>query len=92
MGNLLIRNISEAMERDIAARAERNGTSVSDEAKGLLGKAMLSTMPPAGLPTLSAWDVLRPILVDDTGEIADLMEEVEAERKRNLGRAAEDPE
>ncbi|WFR95632.1 plasmid stabilization protein [Rhizobium tumorigenes] len=80
------------MERDIAARAERNGTSVSDEAKGLLGKAMLSSVQPSDKPARSAWDVLRPILVDETDEFADMMEEIEAERKKDFGLPAENEE
>ena len=41
MGDLLIRNIPDALKRDIAARAEKNGNSLSDEAKSLLQRALV---------------------------------------------------
>jgi hypothetical protein len=39
--------------------------------------------------TLSAWDVLRPILRDDSDEFAKMMDEIEAERMKDFGRPAE---
>jgi plasmid stability protein len=89
MGDLLIRNIPEALKRDIAERADRNGTSLSDEAKGLLSKA-LAPAATEDAERRSAWDVLRPILCDDTDEFSETMDEIEAGRKKDFIRSFED--
>jgi plasmid stability protein len=95
MGDLLIRNISDAMKRDIALRAEKNGNSLSDEAKSLLQKAIFDT-PGADPPARSAWDAMREILAPkneaearEAEEYAKIMDEIEAERKKNFGRPFE---
>ncbi|OJT98430.1 MAG: hypothetical protein BGN83_05785 [Rhizobium sp. 63-7] len=95
MGDLLIRNIDEALKRGIIELAQTNGRSLSDEAKALIGEAMAGKRPEPQ-PELSAWDALRPILADidpaEAEEYARIMEEVEAERKRDFGRPLADIE
>ncbi|MDM9626187.1 plasmid stabilization protein [Rhizobium sp. S152] len=92
MGDLLIRNISDAMKRDIALRAEKNGNSLSDEAKNLLQKAMVST-PGTDAPARSALDGFReifsPLTDDEREEFAKIMDDIEAERKKDFGRPLE---
>lgn len=93
MGDLLIRNMSDAMKRDIAARAEKNGNSLSDEAKSLLQKAMVET-PIAAAPARSALDGFReifsPLTDEEREDFAKIMDEIEAERKKDFGRSFED--
>ncbi len=91
MSDLLIRDISEPMKQDIARRARQAGRSLSEEAKELLQKALIAEKAETETPRLSAW---RPILYDgnDTAaaEYALIMEEIEAERKKDFGRPVED--
>jgi antitoxin FitA len=96
MADLLIHDIPEAMNSDIAARAERNGTSVSDEAKELLQKAM-ADMSGAEMPERSAWESMREIFAPkneaearEAEEYAKIMDEIEAERKKDFGPPPED--
>ncbi|KAA0699333.1 plasmid stabilization protein [Neorhizobium sp. P12A] len=93
MGDLLIRNVPEAMKLDIAELAEKNGNSLSDEAKNLLRKGMIAThadMEPNGGST---FDAIRRAFVDagaSGDEFAKIMDEIEAERKTDFGRPVED--
>jgi plasmid stability protein len=93
MGDLLIRNVPEAMKRDIAERAERNGNSLSDEMKSLLRKAM-ADHDAEEKPVRSAWESLQevfaPLTAEEKDEFAKIMEEIEAERKKDFGRPFED--
>ncbi|AHG43831.1 plasmid stabilization protein [Rhizobium leguminosarum bv. trifolii CB782] len=92
MGDFLIRNISEAMKRDIAESAQRSGNSLSDEAKELLREA-LQRKTEAKPEAMSAYAAIRAAFeredaVDD--EFAAIMEEIEAARKKDFGRPFED--
>jgi plasmid stability protein len=90
MGDLLIRNIPDALKIEITNLAERAGRSLSDEAKELLRKGLLAEEARSGARHLSAWDRLRPVLADGfrqtDEEFARLMDEIEAERKNDFGR------
>ena len=89
----LIHNIPEAMERDIAARAERNGTSLSDEAKHLLSKGISASPPEEQTSGASLYHGIRRAFLDADAsgdEFSDIMDEIEAERKRDFGRPVED--
>lgn len=92
MGDLLIRNIPDAMKRDIALRAEKNGNSLSDEAKNLLQKAMTGASG-TDKPARSALDGFReifsPLTAAEQEELAEVMDEIEAERKKDFGRPLE---
>ncbi|RFC00752.1 plasmid stabilization protein [Rhizobium leguminosarum bv. trifolii] len=92
MGDLLIRNISEAMKRDIAASAQRSGNSLSDEAKDLLREA-LHRKTEAKPETVSVYDAIRAAFVSENAvddEFAAIMEEIEVARKKDFGRPFED--
>ncbi|ULR43749.1 plasmid stabilization protein [Rhizobium sp. K102] len=94
MGHFLIRNISEAMKRDIAEAAQQSGNSLSDEAKELL-REVLQRKNAAKPETGSAYATIRAAFeredaVDD--EFAAIMEEIEAARKKDFGRPFEDLE
>jgi len=90
MGDLLIRNIPDALKRDIAAAADRTARSLSDEAKELLRRGLIAASdikPVEG----SAYDVLRAAFGADEGlgdDFAAILDEVEAERKKDFGRPA----
>lgn len=91
MGDLLIRNIDEALKRGIIELAQANGRSLSDEAKVLIGEAMAGKWSePAD--SQSVVDTIRAIFEREGAigdEYADLMDEVEAERKKDFGRPFE---
>ncbi|EJC82293.1 hypothetical protein Rleg4DRAFT_3999 [Rhizobium leguminosarum bv. trifolii WSM2297] len=92
MGDLLIRNISDAMKRDIAEAAQRSGNSLSDEAKDLLRDA-LQRKTEAKSETVSVYDAIRAAFVSENAvddEFAAIMEEIEAARKKDFGRPFED--
>ena len=89
MGDLLIRNISDALKRDIAAAADRAGRSLSDEAKDLLRKGLIAEKGIKPVKEQSAYDVLRAAFGADEGlgdDFAAILDEVEAERKKDFGR------
>ena len=67
MGDLLIRNISDALKRDIAAAADRTGRSLSDEAKELLRKGLIAEKDVKPAEHQSAYDVLRAAFGADDG-------------------------
>lgn len=94
MGDLLIRNIPEALKADLATRAAKSGRSLSEEAKLLLRESLQERSPAP--PRSSAWDVLRPILPSDdpveAEQYARIMEEIESDRKRDFGRPVPDLE
>ncbi|WP_428427214.1 FitA-like ribbon-helix-helix domain-containing protein [Pararhizobium sp.] len=90
MGDLLIRNISDALKRDIAAAADRTGRSLSDEAKELLRRGLIAESDIKPVEE-SAYDVLRAAFGADEGlgdDFAAILDEVEAERKKDFGRPA----
>ncbi|MGB3833665.1 MAG: plasmid stabilization protein [Mesorhizobium sp.] len=94
MGDLLIRNIPEALKREIDRMAKRDGQSLSAKSIDLLRSSIEGRQEPDGRPFVSAWDVLRPILYADddreADEFAKVMEEVEQARKRDFGRPMPD--
>ena len=94
MGDLLIRNISDALKRDIAAAADRTGRSLSDEAKQLLRRGLIAESDIKPVEE-SAYDVLRAAFGADEGlgdDFAAILDEVEAERKKDFGRPAQELE
>jgi len=91
MGDLLIRNISDALKRDIAAAADRTGRSLSDEAKELLRRGLIAKSDIKPLDKQPAYDVLRAAFGADEGlgdDFSVVLDEIEAERKRDFGRPA----
>jgi plasmid stability protein len=90
MGDMLIRGIPEGLKNEIEDFAKRDGQSLSAKSIDLLRKSVDAEREARTMPFVSAWDVLRPILYDgndkEAEEYAKIMEEVEAERKRDFGR------
>jgi plasmid stability protein len=90
VGDLLIRNIPDALKRQIERAARRDGQSLSAKSIDLLRTSLIGESEDGARRTASAWDVLRPILYDGNVEEAEafakIMDEVEADRKRDFGR------
>ena len=95
MGDLLVRNIPDALKRDLAEAAERAGVSMSDKAKDLLRRGLRADMESETKQARSGWDALRPLLSSPDGsgdEFAHILDDLEAGRKRDFGRPVETPE
>lgn len=96
MGDFLIRNMPEALKRKLEDAAKRQGRSLSAEAIALLQESLLAGRVDDDAPFVSAWHVLRPVAYPgDDGEaemFTAIMDEIEAERKREFGAAVPDPE
>ncbi len=89
MGDLLIRNIPEAVKQEIAEAAKARGQSLSDKAVDLLQKGLIAERSDDTAPKGSAWESLRTVFESQgalDGGFAEVMEEVEALRKRDFGR------
>lgn len=95
MGDMLIRNIPDALKRDLERAAKRDGRSLSAKSIDLLRKSLAAEDAEGRKPFVSAWDVLRPALYQpgndaEAEDFVKIMEEVEAERKRDFGRPPHD--
>jgi plasmid stability protein len=92
MSDLLIRNIPDPLKNEIAQAARARGQSLSTKAIDLLRKGLTVEEHAQQEPKKSAWDVLRSIFEETggaDGEFAKIMDEIEAERKRDFGRQTE---
>lgn len=92
MGDLLIRNIPEAVKREIAEAAKEHGQSLSEKAVDLLQKGLHVEHREDSQPAGSAWEMLRSVFESEgppAGEFAEMLDEIEAERKRDFGRPVE---
>ena len=94
MGDLLLRNIPDAMKRELSDAAARAGVSMSDKAKDLLRRGLQAEEAISKDQPRSAWQSLRDILAagDPDEEFAEIMREIEADRKKDFGRPIETPE
>lgn len=94
MGDLLVRNIPDAMKHDIAAAAKRAGVSLSDKAKDLLRQGLRQEQADTPSPPRSAWEALRHVVLSSQpdDEFAEIMRDIEAERKKDAGRPIAFPE
>jgi plasmid stability protein len=94
MGDLLIRNIPDAIRQSLDERAERAGRSLSEEVTAILGDALQKPVVKGEANTLSALDALREIMMPEGEEeaavYAEIMDEIEAKRKSDFGRPFED--
>ena len=89
MSDLLIRDVPEALRHEIAQAAKTNGQSLSSTAIDLLREGLLAKRQQARQPRRSAWEMLRSAFAETgepDGEFAKIMDEIEAERKRDFGR------
>lgn len=94
MGDLLVRNISDGMKHDLSLAAERAGMSLSDKAKELLYQGLQREGKDIQPKARSAWEALRQITLS-TGpddDFSKILDEIESDRKKDLGRPVESPE
>ncbi len=92
MGDLLIRNVSEAMKIDLAKKARESGRSLSEEAKVRIRNSLAEEGEPKR-KFANAYEAIRSAFeeagaIDD--EYAKIMDEIEADRKRDFGRPLPD--
>ncbi|MDO1580836.1 FitA-like ribbon-helix-helix domain-containing protein [Rhizobium oryzicola] len=94
MGDLLIKNISDALRQSLAERADQAGTSLSEEAAAILGDALLHPVLKSDASPLSSLEALREIMMPQSEEEAavysEIMNEIEAKRKSDFGRPVKD--
>ncbi|MEW6629652.1 MAG: plasmid stabilization protein [Pseudomonadota bacterium] len=93
MGDMLIRNIPEPLKHEIEDAARLAGQSLSGKAIDLLRKGIVAEKKVESKQDLCAWDAIRSAFevenaVDDG--FAEIMNEIEAERKGDFGRLVED--
>ena len=93
MGDMLLRNISDAMKRDLAEAADRAG-SMAEKARQLLRRGLQLEKESPPETSKSGWDRLRQILAHEGPgeEFADIMRNIESDRKSDFGRAPKLPE
>lgn len=97
VGDMLIRNIPDALKHEIAQAADIRKQSLSTKAIELLRKGLVAENEVKPAIQENAWDMLRSIVVeadavDHDGEYGRIMDEVEKERKSDFGRAVADDE
>jgi len=97
MGDLLIQNIPDSLKKELADAASRDGHSLSEKAIGILREGLRSRQSSTSETGESAWDTLRAIFYDENDpeagdEYARIMDEIEAERKKDFGRPLPDYE
>jgi plasmid stability protein len=91
MGDLLIRDIPEDLKRELSEIARRAGRSTSETAKAIIEKAVADHRSHEEVtPGRNAYEELRAIFADipdaEREAFAEIMNEVEAQRKPDFGR------
>ncbi len=93
MGDLLIRNIPDAMKAELEDHARRSGRSLSEEAKAQIRRSLLLVEDAPPVAYANALEAIRSAFVEAGAvddEYAGIMDEIEAERKRDFGRPIPD--
>jgi len=95
MGDMLLRGVPDAIKAELTDLAKQDGQSLSEKAIQILRRGMLVEREDRTKPPKSAWKMLRSAAVetgaiDDEGEFGKIMDEIEAERKRDFGRPISD--
>ncbi|RWO96366.1 plasmid stabilization protein [Mesorhizobium sp.] len=92
MGDMLIRDIPEPLKREIEHAARKGGQSLSGKAIDLLRKGMVAEKEAKPEPGLSAWDAIRSAFAADAigDEFSEIMDQIEADGKRDFGHPVED--
>lgn len=93
MGDMLIRGIPEPLKHEIEQAARIGGQSLSGKAIDLLRKGIIAEKEAKPGPGPSAWEAIRSAFDPEAGdEFAKILDEIEAEQKRDFGRPLEDTE
>ncbi|EBX4816962.1 plasmid stabilization protein [Salmonella enterica subsp. enterica serovar Newport] len=95
MGDMLLRGVPDAIKTELKQFASESGKSLSETAVDVLRKGIAARKADRDKPRQSAWDLLRAASVeseaiDHDGEYVRIMDEIEAERKRDFGRPVPD--
>lgn len=95
MGDMLLRGVPDAIKAELTEFAKQDGQSLSQKAIDVLRKGIAAEKVDRAKPKKSAWDALRSAAlaagaIDEDGEFSNIMEEIEAERKRDFGRPLPD--
>ncbi len=91
MGDLLLRNIPDAVKQNLIARANKAGRSLSDEAKYVIAKGLATEESrPAENSGKDFADSLLSLFADIPDEekqlFSEIMDEIEEQRKKDFGR------
>lgn len=89
MGDMLIRNVPDDLKRDLAEAARIAGRSLSDEAKRRLRSPTAEKSAPArtgGELIRSIQAALADIPDEEREAFAKIMDEIEADRRKDYGR------
>ena len=89
MGDTLIRNIPEGLRREIAEAADARQQSLSARAIDLLRIGMMVEQEAVQAAGGSTWTSIRGLFEAEgapVGEYAEVLDQLEAERKRDFGR------
>jgi plasmid stability protein len=90
MGDLLIRDVPDDLKRDLSDIARTSGRSMSDEAKAMLRKEIAARRTEKPLdPPRNAYEELRRVFApfdEESETFSDIMDEVEARRKKDFWR------
>ncbi|MDB5522574.1 MAG: plasmid stabilization protein [Rhizobium sp.] len=90
MGDLLIRDVPDELKRDLSAIAKVAGRSMSDEAKAMLLREVAARRAAKPVqPSKSAYEELRGLLAplpEEGDEFSRIMDEIEAQRKKDFWR------
>jgi plasmid stability protein len=91
VGDLLVRNIPDAVKQNLIARANKSGRSLSDEAKHVIAKGLATEeRKPAENSGKDFADSLLSLFADIPDEekqlFSEIMDEIEEQRKKDFGR------
>lgn len=90
MGDLLLRGVPDAIKTELTEIAKADGQSLSQKAIDVLRKGMAAErLEQEKEQPRNAWDMLRSAFEMEgpvTGEFAAIMDEIEAQNKRDFGR------
>jgi antitoxin FitA len=91
VGDLLVRNIPDAVKQNLIARANKSGRSLSDETKYVIAKGLATEeSKPAENSGKDFADSLLSLFADIPDEekalFSEIMDEVEEQRKKDFGR------
>jgi antitoxin FitA len=90
MGDLLIRNVPDALKLQLETSARNSRKSLSAKAIDLFRTGLAAEGREDQVGSKSGWDLLRPLFEDDggaDGKYSDVLDEIELQRKREFGRA-----
>lgn len=89
MGDMLLRGVPDALKTELVRFAKEDGTSLSEKTIQILRKGLVVEKTDRSQPKENAWEMLRSAFeeADATdGEFSKIMDEIEAERKKDFGK------